>query len=341
MGRREDTRGGGHPVGKRGPFSGGHAPRLARGGKRVRQRRVPGPQAHRGAGRAYDAAMAWDRRRYRGNKVYIEVDDATGAPVLDDRGFAKLRYKPEDPRTYTVRPTEVLPIEAGAADSPAGPRRPPHSSQKLAPPPTGGPGAPAADGAGAAGGSPDPAAAPRPRRKARPAAAPAPVVAPADAAPSPPPSTEEDDAEVGDDVPALAGLAIHAYTDGASSGNPGPSGAGVVLIFREKRKEVSLYLGDTTNNVAELTAVLEALRRIKRRELPVRVHSDSTYVIGVLDGSMRAKANAELVARIREEMRGFSNLRFVKVPAHAGNEQNEVADALAREAAKKKRSRES
>ena len=115
----------------------------------------------------------------------------------------------------------------------------------------------------------------------------------------------------------------------------------MVLIFRENRKEVSLYLGDTTNNVAELTAVLEALRRVKRRELPVRVHSDSTYVIGVLDGSMRAKANADLVARIRDEMRGFTDLRFVKVPAHAGNEQNERADALAGEAAKKKRSRES
>lgn len=250
--------------------------------------------------------MGWDRRRYRGNKVYIEVDDGTGAPVLDDRGLAKLRYKPEDPRTYTVRPSEVVPLDADGAGAESAPPRPPRSRKKTASPDT-------------AGTPPSGATEARPHD------------APEDAV----------DEEVGDDVPALAGLAIHAYTDGASSGNPGPSGAGVVLIFREKRKEISLYLGDTTNNVAELTAVLEALRRIKRRELPVRVHSDSTYVIGVLDGSMRAKANADLVARIRAEMRGFANLRFVKVPAHAGNEQNEVADRLAREAAKQKRSRES
>ena len=260
--------------------------------------------------------MAWARRRYRGNKVYVEVDDATGAPVLDDRGFAKLRYKPEDPRTYTVRPTEVLPVEAGAGDAaPAGPRRPRRSTKKVAPQ------------APAVAGAPDPTA---------PESAPDPD---GDRPHAPP--EEESGEEAGDDIPALAGLAIHAYTDGASLGNPGPSGAGVVLIFRENRKEVSLYLGDTTNNVAELTAVLEALRRVKRRELPVRVHSDSTYVIGVLGGSMRAKANADLVARIRDEMRGFKDLRFVKVPAHAGNEQNERADALAGEAAKKKRSRES
>ncbi len=302
--------------------------------------------------------MAWARRRYRGNKVYVEVDDATGAPVLDDRGFGKLRYKPEDPRTYTVRPAEILPVDAGDGDAAAapaaGPASPkPRRSRKKATASTGA--TPGERGSPTGAGHPEstaadakapPPPAHAPRRRAKPAPATptetTPAAAPAtEAFPALPPTVEDDGGEPGDDVPALAGLAIHAYTDGASSGNPGPSGAGVVLIFREKRKEVSLYLGDTTNNVAELTAVLEALRRIKRRELPVRVHSDSTYVIGVLDGSMRAKANADLVARIRAEMRGFSNLRFVKVPAHAGNEQNEVADALAREAAKRKRSRES
>ena len=45
--------------------------------------------------------MPWERRRYRRNKVWIEVDDQ-GAPVLDDRGLAALRYKPDDSRTYTV-----------------------------------------------------------------------------------------------------------------------------------------------------------------------------------------------------------------------------------------------
>jgi ribonuclease HI len=154
-----------------------------------------------------------------------------------------------------------------------------------------------------------------------------------------PEPAESDDGPVGDDVPALAGLAVHAYTDGAASGNPGPAGIGVVLIFREHRKELSKYLGETTNNVAELTAVLEALRLVKRRDLPVRVHVDSSYAIGVANGSMRPKANRELVALIHEEMRGFSDLVFVKVPGHSGVEANERADALARDAVRKHRPR--
>src|SRR5205814_237159 len=124
------------------------------------------------------------------------------------------------------------------------------------------------------------------------------------------------DGPIGDDVPALAGLAVHAYTDGAASGNPGPAGLGVVLLFREHRKEVSKYLGETTNNVAELSAVLEALKLVKRRDLPVRIHVDSSYAIGVSQGTMRPRANRELVARIHEEMRDFADLVFVKVPGH-------------------------
>jgi ribonuclease HI len=77
---------------------------------------------------------------------------------------------------------------------------------------------------------------------------------------------------------------------------------------------------------------------VKRRDLPVRVHSDSSYAIGVLDGSYRAKANRELVDTIRAEMRGFPDLRLVKVEAHVGIEENERADELAGRAAKARRS---
>ena len=121
-----------------------------------------------------------------------------------------------------------------------------------------------------------------------------------------------------------------------ASGTPGPAGIGVVLLFREHRKEISRYLGETTNNVAELTAVLVALRLVKRRDLPVRVHADSTYTIGVATGAMRAKKNTELVEEIRREARGFADLRYVKVSAHSGVEHNERADALARLAVKKR-----
>ena len=50
------------------------------------------------------------------------------------------------------------------------------------------------------------------------------------------------------------------YTDGACSGNPGPGGWAAVLIYKENRKEISGGLKETTNNVMELTAVIEALK---------------------------------------------------------------------------------
>src|SRR5258707_696965 len=63
--------------------------------------------------------MPWTRRLYRGNKVWVETGD-DGAPVLDARGLAKLRYKVDDPREYSVKPSEVLPIEDGGVGT-AGP----------------------------------------------------------------------------------------------------------------------------------------------------------------------------------------------------------------------------
>jgi ribonuclease HI len=244
--------------------------------------------------------MPWARRRYRGNKVWIETDER-GEHLLDERGLARMRYKPDDEgRTYSVRPGEVHVLEEGPTEAP-----------------------PAAA---------DPGAVPPPRK-------PASQRKRRVEAPPPDPDSGAAEAEPGDDLLALAGREIHVWTDGAASGNPGPAGAGYVLLFREHRKEASIWLGDTTNNVAELTAVLEALRSLKRHDVPVRVHSDSTYVIGVVTGAMRAKANAALVEELREAAARFRDLRFVKVEAHAGVEWNERADELAREAIKSRRSR--
>ena len=127
---------------------------------------------------------------------------------------------------------------------------------------------------------------------------------------------------------------IVVYTDGACSGNPGPMGIGVVVLDQGKRREVSEYLGEGTNNIAELTAVERALDLIPAadRERPVAVHSDSTYVIGLLARGFKAKANAELVERLRGKARRFPRLRFVKVEGHAGVPENERCDALARQA---------
>jgi ribonuclease HI len=123
-----------------------------------------------------------------------------------------------------------------------------------------------------------------------------------------------------------------AYTDGACSGNPGPAGSGVVLVSpKGKMYEGFEYLGEATNNVAELTAILRAVEWLPAPATGVVVHTDSQYAIGVLQKGWRPKVNQELVARTKRavETRGA---RLVYVPGHSGVPLNERADELAREA---------
>jgi ribonuclease HI len=132
--------------------------------------------------------------------------------------------------------------------------------------------------------------------------------------------------------PAASPIVV--YTDGACTGNPGPAGIGVVILDGKQRREISEYLGQGTNNIAELAAIERALEAVAApdRARPVLVHSDSSYAIGLLSKGWKAKANGELVARIRDLARGFSDLRFVKVRGHSGVAENERCDELARRA---------
>jgi ribonuclease HI len=123
-----------------------------------------------------------------------------------------------------------------------------------------------------------------------------------------------------------------AYTDGACSGNPGPAGSGVVLLSPGGKMHEGLeYLGEATNNVAELTGILRALEWIPGDARAIVVHTDSQYAIGVLQKGWKAKVNQELVARTKRmvESRGA---KLLYVPGHQGVSLNERADELAREA---------
>ena len=125
--------------------------------------------------------------------------------------------------------------------------------------------------------------------------------------------------------------AIIVYTDGACSGNPGPAGIGVVILDGGKRRELSEYLGIGTNNIAELMAIVRALEEVPR-DRTVVLHSDSSYALGLLGKGWKAKANQELVERMRTLASEFADLRLVKVDGHAGVPENERADELARTA---------
>jgi ribonuclease HI len=134
-----------------------------------------------------------------------------------------------------------------------------------------------------------------------------------------------------------AGDAIQVWTDGACTGNPGPAGLGVVIIDGKHRTELSEYLGEGTNNIAELMAILRGLESVKDRNRSVVVYTDSAYSIGCITKPWKPKKNIELIDELREIARGFSDLRFVKVAGHAGIPLNERVDQLAREAITRRR----
>ena len=127
--------------------------------------------------------------------------------------------------------------------------------------------------------------------------------------------------------------AIEIWTDGACSGNPGPMGIGVVVIDGAQRKEKGEYLGIGTNNIAELTAVDRGidLAGPVAADKRLRVYTDSSYVIGVLSKGWKAKANQELIAKLKRKLAPLA-LDFVKVAGHAGVPENERCDELARDA---------
>jgi len=129
------------------------------------------------------------------------------------------------------------------------------------------------------------------------------------------------------------GEAIIVYTDGACSGNPGPAGLGAVIMDGDKRQELSEYLGEGTNNIAELTAIFRALQVLdtpEGRARPIHIHTDSSYSIGVLTKDWKPKKNLDLIASMRDLITKFRYLQLIKVKGHAGIPENERADELAR-----------
>jgi ribonuclease HI len=105
-------------------------------------------------------------------------------------------------------------------------------------------------------------------------------------------------------------------------------GIGVVMIDGKERKELSEFIGEGTNNIAELTAIVRALE-ISPRDRTVVLHADSAYALGLLGKGWKAKANQALVEKMRALAREFKDLRLVKVQGHAGVSENERADQLA------------
>lgn len=140
----------------------------------------------------------------------------------------------------------------------------------------------------------------------------------------------------------MQGNGIIIYTDGASRGNPGPGGYGVLLMYGKHIKELSGGFKKTTNNRMELMAVIEGLKALKTADLPVTVYSDSQYVVnavtkGWLTNWIRTdfkggKKNKDLWIAYHQLAKKFQ-IKFVWVKGHADNPYNNRCDVLATTAA--------
>ncbi|GIV38208.1 MAG: ribonuclease H [Thermonema sp.] len=135
---------------------------------------------------------------------------------------------------------------------------------------------------------------------------------------------------------------IEIYTDGASLGNPGPGGYGIVMRYKQHEKELAKGFRLTTNNRMELLAVIDALKQIKGSGWQVVVYSDSQYIVNAIEKGWLKKwqqrgfkntANADLWKQLLPLLQKH-RVRFVWVKGHAGHPENERCDHLAVQAAR-------
>ena len=132
------------------------------------------------------------------------------------------------------------------------------------------------------------------------------------------------------------------YTDGACSGNPGPGGWAAILIYGDNKKEISGGSPETTNNIMELTAILEGLKALKV-ECEVEIYSDSAYSVNAFNQGWIYNwmkkgwktANGEPVKNkeIWQELYSLTQkhrVTFNKVKGHSDDELNNRCDELAR-----------
>ena len=139
---------------------------------------------------------------------------------------------------------------------------------------------------------------------------------------------------------------VTVYTDGACSGNPGPGGWGAILMYNENKKEISGAEKETTNNIMEISAVLEALKILKE-ECEVKIYSDSAYVVNAFNhgwiynwrknnwktANKEPVKNKELWEKLYE-LTQKHKVEFIKVKGHSDNEYNNRCDYLATSAIK-------
>ena len=140
---------------------------------------------------------------------------------------------------------------------------------------------------------------------------------------------------------------VEIWTDGACSNNPGPGGWAAILNYKGVEKVFSGGLPSTTNNVMELTAVIEGLKALKE-SCKVILYSDSSYVVnaitenwltaweknGFKTANKKPVKNRELWEELSLLLKKHE-VTFIHVKGHADNENNNRCDKIARQEVQK------
>lgn len=131
---------------------------------------------------------------------------------------------------------------------------------------------------------------------------------------------------------------ITVYTDGSALNNGSPnSGCGWACKLIYGSRELMKSGGDKgkTNNVMEMTAVLQAMRAITDKSIPIEVFSDSKYVVETLNGNFKIKENVELWQELMAEKEKFADIKFVWIKGHNISKHNNDVDKIAKKEAEK------
>jgi len=137
---------------------------------------------------------------------------------------------------------------------------------------------------------------------------------------------------------------IKIFTDGASSGNPGPGGYGVILESGDYRKEKSDGFQLTTNNRMELLSVIIGLESLRKDNCNVHIFSDSKYVVDAVEKgwvlgwektNFKKKKNVDLWKRFLIVYRKHQ-VKFFWIKGHNEHPENERCDELAVAATRQK-----
>ncbi len=126
---------------------------------------------------------------------------------------------------------------------------------------------------------------------------------------------------------------IYAYIDGASSGNPGPAGAGVLISDKTAgERKLLFFLGETTNNVAEYMAFILCLEELKGFANKLIVYSDSELLVKQINGEYKIRNSIllNLYNKVKQLLGYFDSVKI----KHIDRENNKEADSLAKRAIK-------